>query len=458
MFKTTLRFRFIRSLEGLYEASVQAVFQLVYVMRAGRAGHPLFLVSIIFSIISSVMAAVSRDNVYIAEAEWIVQSENWKKLLINQIRRFLFRFLEIIARVGCLAIFWTVVGGFWFTFLIIGELSVPLYYNFQHYLHDDEFFSNRDFYLAINTIIALPIEWVFEASNITDPYDDVFQKHCKCCSCSLQCTVLAFPAVVLFIVFQGLRWLVCHPFGNNDYFKYASLRLFVTYLEWGIIILNFVLFEDKTTTYLISTKHCFVLTIISGVFLCIFTMVYPYLMIDLRLPNNLPANSKLAYAYLGNISQLSKLYLENITLVRFCDEHFQERMRKIDSSSGGSNYYNHEKVRRTVRKQKLITEDAHKLLLKVFTKLEIQNDLPVQQRIYNPLKILRLDAGQQLIENPIAIEALDDLIDEIPQKISKYWHKCIKYVKKNDKNTQQEEVIRWLTERGATNRHRMSIF
>ena len=48
--ETTMRFKYIRSLEALFEATPQAVLQLVYLMRTGQFGsvdNPIFVISIL---------------------------------------------------------------------------------------------------------------------------------------------------------------------------------------------------------------------------------------------------------------------------------------------------------------------------------------------------------------------------------------------------------------------------
>lgn len=131
----SLRFKYLRSFEALFEAAPQAVVQLVYVMRTKQI-EEVFILSIFQSIVSMTNSMVNEDNAYMAHPKW----KNYKKRLpiphVDFLRHAFFRASEITCRIGLFSLFWTVAGGVFVALMLIPcELSFPFLYNGYLYYH-----------------------------------------------------------------------------------------------------------------------------------------------------------------------------------------------------------------------------------------------------------------------------------------------------------------------------------
>ena len=124
---STMRFKYIRSLEALFESTPQSVLQLVYLMRTGqfRNGDPIILISIFQSILSLTNSILASDSAYMARDKF----KQYKERLPPSLpfcKHFLVRFCEISYRIGLFALFWTVVGGQWLAVMLGYEMLFPL--------------------------------------------------------------------------------------------------------------------------------------------------------------------------------------------------------------------------------------------------------------------------------------------------------------------------------------------
>lgn len=66
----------------------------------------------------------------------------------------------------------------------------------------------------------------------------------------------------------------------------------------------FAIFVDYDNNYLLRQQHCLYEFIISFVCFILYSFAYPWLMPDIRLPDNIAIRSRYGYAYLGKINQL----------------------------------------------------------------------------------------------------------------------------------------------------------
>ena len=138
--ESTMRFKYIQSLEALFESTPQAVLQLVYLMSTSEfvvnddgdnysTTAMVIVISICQSIISMTNSMLSSDNAYMARDKF----KDYKKRLppsIKFLKHFLVRLSEISYRVGLFTLFWTVDGGQWFALLLyyLGvEMVFPLF-------------------------------------------------------------------------------------------------------------------------------------------------------------------------------------------------------------------------------------------------------------------------------------------------------------------------------------------
>ena len=124
--ESTMRFKYIRSLEALFESTPQSVLQLVYLMRTSDFDDIVIGISIFQSILSMTNSMLASDNAYMAREKFQQHKERFPPS-IQFLKHFLVRLSEISYRVGLFAIFWTVVGGEWFSVLLGYELMFTLF-------------------------------------------------------------------------------------------------------------------------------------------------------------------------------------------------------------------------------------------------------------------------------------------------------------------------------------------
>ena len=154
--ESTMRFKYIRSLEALFESTPQSVLQLVYIMRIGDINiinDPIIIISIFQSILSMTNAMIASDNAYMARAKF---KKHKKKLPPSTayLKHFLIRWCEISYRVGLFALFWTVVGGEWFCVLFAYELMFPFLGNLFAYCEGNDM-EWESFFLSLNLVCTV---------------------------------------------------------------------------------------------------------------------------------------------------------------------------------------------------------------------------------------------------------------------------------------------------------------
>ena len=160
--ESTMRFKYIRSLEALFESTPQSVLQLVYLMRTSefaingnndddKTNAIIIIISICQSILSMTNSMLASDNAYMSREKF----KDYKKRLppsFKFLKHFLVRLSEISCRVGLFALFWTVVGGDAFVLLLIWEMLFPLLLVKE--MLDDNTFEWREAFLSFNMVCA----------------------------------------------------------------------------------------------------------------------------------------------------------------------------------------------------------------------------------------------------------------------------------------------------------------
>ena len=133
--ESTMRFKYLRSLEALMESTPEAVLQIVYLMRtsaltsnnSNNSTNFLFIISIFQSILSITNSTINANHMYMAHSKYKKYKKRFPPSL-SFFKHFLFRGCETTYRIGLLSIFWTVVGGEWFALLLGCEMLFPLWY------------------------------------------------------------------------------------------------------------------------------------------------------------------------------------------------------------------------------------------------------------------------------------------------------------------------------------------
>ena len=156
--ESTMRFKYIRSLEALFESTPQAVLQLVYLMRTGEIDNTnqqiIIIISLFQSILSMTNSILASDNAYMARDKF---KDDKKRLppSIPFLKHFVVRLSEISYRVGLFALFWTVVGGQWFAVLLGFEMLWPVFWGGLQ-VHDGTF-EWEEVFLTLNMVCIIII-------------------------------------------------------------------------------------------------------------------------------------------------------------------------------------------------------------------------------------------------------------------------------------------------------------
>ena len=151
--ESTMRFKYIRSLEALFESTPQSVLQLVYIMRTGKIdliNDPIIVISIFQSLLSMTNSMLASDNAYMAREKFKKHRKRFPPS-VAFLKHFLVRWSEISYRVGLFSLFWTVVGGEWFSVLLGYELILPIFSNVFAFC-DGIDIESESFFLSLNLV------------------------------------------------------------------------------------------------------------------------------------------------------------------------------------------------------------------------------------------------------------------------------------------------------------------
>lgn len=379
--ESTMRFKYLRSLEALMEATPQAVLQLVYLMRTSALtsniennGNELtnliYIFSIFQSLISITNSTINADNMYMSN----IRYKEYKKRFpptFSFLKHFLFRACEASYRILLFSIFWTVVGGEWFMLMLCCEFLFPIVYSTVE----------RDitvFFLSLNTLVLMPPELVFVTTKDNRGFDlmnwicdhnpgisgivitpsvgrhvaplerqgtdtvflssesDVDGKQWAPSKNSPgeEFKMCFLPCAAVVACIWCILLVLCCPACKDSVYFVTSLRIFFSCCELGVILIyaTYITTEQDEKDYLYSRDHSWYMFIACSVCFGIYWLFYTRLMPNIRLPGGVHIRSKLGYAYFGNIDELERLY--------------QEKRSEIDSiciAKFKKNIYNDEK-------------------------------------------------------------------------------------------------------------------
>eukprot|EP01084_Bolivina_argentea_P092707 166763_1 len=119
--ETTTSFKYIRTLEAVFESIPQSILQIVFILRTVREYTSDILVisslSIFQSIVSMTNSIVENDNVYMNTPKWTRHKQRLPPTL-PFLKHALCRLSEVFYRISLLSLFWTVCGGTAFSILL----------------------------------------------------------------------------------------------------------------------------------------------------------------------------------------------------------------------------------------------------------------------------------------------------------------------------------------------------
>eukprot|EP01084_Bolivina_argentea_P097960 176085_1 len=231
--ETTTSFKYIRSLEAVFESIPQSVLQTVFIIRTGgRYNIDILIISflsILQSIISMTNSIIKNDNIYMNTPRF----KNHQKRLpptIPFLKHALCRLSEVFYRIALLSLFWAVCGGTAFSILLTVELLFIFGLTVLEYQAPGIGVDNinvDEMFLRVQALVILPSEMVFsyngakkEATNCGDWYGVFF----GCCWTWCCCYI---PSVFL-------STLCCK---RDSHYIHSNFRIGVSMVEWIIMII-----------------------------------------------------------------------------------------------------------------------------------------------------------------------------------------------------------------------------
>lgn len=305
-----MRFKYLRCLEALFESTPEAVLQLVFMMRTSEF-KTIFILSITQSIISMANSMIKQDNAYMTHDKFKYHKKRFPIPYPQFIGHALFRCCEIASRIILLALFWVVVGGEAFVYLLLGEcVCSVLYYIYRIYLG---LAGREELFLALNIIIVMPPEWIFELNEYPDSIRDTIKavfngiaEKCGPCPCIFLPLIFIMSQFLLVILFISMIFYAMPPYFSDECYVFTNHRVFISLIEILVTIV-YGLFYERENNYLLSKDHCRDIFIVCCVMFAIYSMFYVLLMPDIRLPDNINIRSFYGYSYLGNITELTRI-------------------------------------------------------------------------------------------------------------------------------------------------------
>jgi len=311
--ETTNSFKLVRSMEAVFESIPQCVLQLVFIIRTNGEyegdGHLLLIscLSIGQSIISMTNSILKQDNQYMNFPRF---KKHRQRLPPSPqfVGHALCRLSEILNRICCLSLLWSICGGTVFS----AVMGLELFYILPVYLilHFDDFSTEnleKLFHAAleqIQCIVVLPPEAVFETGL---PIEAIVQFMTDvdviCCffwaACIFCCYIPALFAT-----------LCCVCSSSKEVGFLTTIRIGTTFTVWILIILCglFPFWFDEPNMFLLGPYDTFSFAVfIVGLVMYIVYTQYLWLTPDYTLPFEVSIRSKWGYAFNGELEELQRI-------------------------------------------------------------------------------------------------------------------------------------------------------
>eukprot|EP01083_Nonionella_stella_P123037 370511_1 len=307
--ESTLSFKYVRSMEAIFESIPQAVLQLVYVMRTGTKIEDLeiFVISIIQSMISMTNSILNNDYTRMQEDKWKKFKQRFPPT-IHFLRHALCRLCEVTYRIGLLALFWTVCGGMPFSIMMGIDLLFTCFRllllikagDNEHHFDGDTILSN------INSLIVIPSEDVYNDKNEWHMY--WFSDVCGDCGllpivCIMNCCCCMWIASFLAACSKIIKERRC----DVEIYTVPTMRIGVSIMTFIFLITwAFIGENGERHDFLFRFKHGLSVFIVTCVSFMIYTQ-YMILFPDFSLPFGVSVRSKWGYAFADELSELKKV-------------------------------------------------------------------------------------------------------------------------------------------------------
>eukprot|EP01083_Nonionella_stella_P302328 1041897_1 len=332
--ESTLTFKYIRNFEAVFESVPEAVLQLVYVMRTSSI-EPIFVVSIIQSIISMTNSIINNDYAQMQGPKW----KKFKKRLPPTPQcagHTISRLSEVIYRIGLLALFWTVCGGLAFGILLSFEITITVFRFFiifsGSFGDTTEVWDFEAILLHLSAIIVIPSEEVYTQPEFPwtiawwggSAGDCVITLIFNLCCCVAPCSFCIVLSELFARRFNTeISWIPLTRIG-------ISFQQFIFLILWAMFGDG-----DERSKFLFHFDHGLAIFIVTCVFYLIYTQ-YLLLFPNFALPFHISARSKWSYAYSNEVSEL-----QNIKVPSFKASKPIKRRKRLLPNEDYSTYLTH---------------------------------------------------------------------------------------------------------------------
>eukprot|EP01083_Nonionella_stella_P074232 201298_1 len=319
--ESTLSFKYVRNLEAVFESIPQSVLQLVFIMRDPLTTiRPIFIISIIQSIISMTNSILNNDYTQMQEDKWKRHKQRlpptWECF-----KHALSRLSEVIYRIGLLSLFWTVCGGELFSIMMVIDLVQIIGRSLLFPSSIDEL--GDMILLSLNSFIVSPSEMVYDMNG-----EKWYHMVIDCCDFPVGfCVMGAFNlccCVGLASFFISLGRNILDMNCQTEVHWYPTIRIGTSLMELIFMVFYGILFDSGARKpFLLSPKHGWDIFIVTCICFFIYTQ-YLLLFPDFGLPLGVNVRSKWGYAFGNELTELKKFKVRTSTGWGPCREVIKE--------------------------------------------------------------------------------------------------------------------------------------
>eukprot|EP01083_Nonionella_stella_P185930 679430_1 len=305
--ESTLSFKYVRNFEAVFESIPQSVLQLVFIMRVPDIIiDPIFIVSIIQSVVSMTNSILNNDYTHMQEDKWKRHKQRlpptWECF-----KHALSRLSEVAYRIGLLSLFWCVCGGVPFCIMMGFDVLMISGRMIGDILTDEAELNGDTVLLAINSFIVIPSEMVYSGAEIKSYW------WCIGCGSGIrQCIAIVLVnlccclGLVSFLTSIGPMIYMQRTNAIKVYFA-PSIRIGTSLMELMFLIFYGIFAENGAREkFLVDPDHGLYIFIATCISLFIY-MQYLLLFPNFALPLGVNVRSKWGYAFGNELSELKKV-------------------------------------------------------------------------------------------------------------------------------------------------------
>eukprot|EP01083_Nonionella_stella_P062840 163368_1 len=291
----TLCFKYIRSIEAIFESMPQSCLQLVFAMRTNEKIKIIYVISVCQSILSMTNSIINTDNTQMTSPAF----KEYKKKLPPSCKfaqHFCIRASEVIYRIGLLSLIWNACGGVPFAVIIGYECCVL----FLMKVHSDSVGGSMTGLQIFQALIVMPSDLVFN-EGLVEPFNEI------CCFGDHDHRMITGTYNVFCCYWVGyIPSTGCRRIGYIG----PAVRIGLSVMEFTFMILYVVFYDHEARLeFLVWPEHglyVFVVTVLCFIVYTQYRLFFP----RASLPNNIDPLGRYGAAFNGELEELKKINWE----------------------------------------------------------------------------------------------------------------------------------------------------